>query len=144
MTYGDRRFFAVQGGLLQFRHRQCPESVGEWKTVRRAADDCTADDARFSHHLAHEIEVHGVALGRQFGPLGFEQFQTSADINHEVHLTRAIAPKEQAAGASGAAFAASQLSEDKGFPDGARRRRLTKGVFGTDIQQAQRSPVSAK
>ena len=47
------------------------------------------------------IERLGQAeIGRQFGPIRFEEFQLSADIHHEIHLTGPIAPEEQTAGAS--------------------------------------------
>jgi len=80
-----RRLIAIQRRLSQFRHGQSPESVSDWKTVRCAADDSAAGNPRFAHHVVHDIEVRCVAGGRHFGPLSFEQFQTSADINHEIH-----------------------------------------------------------
>jgi predicted nuclease of predicted toxin-antitoxin system len=114
-----------QGGKpnsSELRHRQRPKPVDEWKTVCRARDQRTAGHPRLSHNLAHKIEVDRVSRGRQFGPLRFEELQLSADINHKVHLTCAITPEEQTACAAGSAFTAAQLSENKGFPDGARRR----------------------
>ena len=82
---GGRNLFAVQSGRYQFRHGQSPESVSDCKTVRGAADNSAAASPRLAHHVAHEIEVHCVGGGPGFGPLRFEEFQTSADVNHEVH-----------------------------------------------------------
>ena len=124
-----------RSGLFQFRHGQSPESVSHWKAVRRAADDRAGGNPRLAHHLAHEIEVHCVAGRRYFGPLRFKQFQTSADVHHEVHLAGAVTPEEQATHPSGAALALSQLGEDERFPDRACPRRLTKSFLGADVQQ---------
>jgi len=121
--------------LFQFHHGQSPQSVSDGKTVRRPADDRTAGNPRLAHHVAHEIEVHCVAGGRYFGPLRFEQFQTSADVNYEVHLARAVTPEKQATHPPGAALALSQLGKDECFPDGPRPGRLTESFLGADVQQ---------
>ena len=106
----------------ELRHRQRSESIDERKTVWRARHDRTAGHLRLSHHLAHKIEVDRFTRGRQFAPLRFEELSLPADINHEVHLTCAITPEEQTTWSSGSAFTTAQLSENKGFPDGARCR----------------------
>jgi hypothetical protein len=71
-----RANWACISGLFQFRHGQSPQSVSDWETVRRPADDSFARNPRLARYVAHEIEIHRVACGRYFGPLRFEQFQT--------------------------------------------------------------------
>ena len=47
-----RRLLAIKSGLSQFRHGQSPDSVSDWKTVRRAADDSSAGNPRLAHYVA--------------------------------------------------------------------------------------------
>jgi hypothetical protein len=120
--------------LLQIRHGQRSEPIGEGKTVGSAGDDGAAGYSRLSYDLAHEIEVDAITLRREFGPLGFEKLQLAADVNHEVYLAGAVPPIEETTRAPGPAFTSPQLSENESFPHCARRRRLRQHLFGTDIQ----------
>ena len=108
--------------LLQIRHGQRSEPMGERKTVGSAGDDRADGHSRLSYNLPHEIEVDAITLRRQFGPLGFEELQLAADVNHEVHLARAVSPIEEATRAPRPAFTSPQLSENESFPNCARHR----------------------
>src|SRR5258708_31784096 len=98
---GRRR--EVQFG--QFGNRHGPESIGERKAVRCAADNGPAGDAGFADSAADELQVDRFAGAGQLSTFRFEQFQAASGVGDEVYLACAVAPEEQAASAPGAAFA---------------------------------------
>jgi hypothetical protein len=54
-----------------------PESIDEWKTVRRMTDHSPLASRDFAHNFPHQIEIHGVTIRRQFGPLCCEELDVA-------------------------------------------------------------------
>ena len=126
--------------LIQFGHKHRSKSVGERITVGRTADDHAAGDPWLAHDVADEVEVHHISGRRDFSPLCFEQLQTSADLDREVDLGRAVTPEEEVPTRPARR---SELSEDECLPDRACCRCLIESFFRADVQQGtqQTGPI---
>src|SRR5215469_2385920 len=111
--------------LGQVQNGQGSNPFGQQITIARAADNSGASNARSTHYIADEIEVHCVSSDGDLSPLGLEELQTPGNIHHEVDFTGAVTPEEQTLHPSSLAFASPQLGKHERFPDGARRWRLT-------------------
>ena len=54
---------------FQFKSRKGADSMAEWDTIWRTANNCGPRNSRGAHDLPYEIEIHGVTICSYFCPL---------------------------------------------------------------------------